>query len=64
MFAGLSNVSCKGDETSIKDCSLGESSKNVTCPRNSTVTIHCAGKSGNSFSGLYLSWLIQSADEL
>ncbi|PFX16283.1 Neurotrypsin [Stylophora pistillata] len=43
MFAGLSNVTCKGDETSIKNCSLGESSNNATCPSNSTVTVKCAG---------------------
>lgn len=42
-FTGLYNVSCQGDEKSIKDCALGAWSSNTTCSSNNSVTLNCSG---------------------
>ncbi|XP_020605209.1 uncharacterized protein LOC110044027 isoform X4 [Orbicella faveolata] len=42
-FTGLYNVSCQGDEKSIKDCALGAWSNNAMCPNNNAITLNCSG---------------------
>lgn len=53
-FTGLYNVSCQGDEKSIKDCATGAWSSSTMCPSNNTITLNCSGEREN----VTFSWFI------
>jgi len=42
-FTGLFNVSCSGNETSIKYCPSGTWSNGTSCPSNYSATLNCMG---------------------
>lgn len=48
-FTGLFNVSCSGNETSIKYCPSGTWSNGTSCPSNYSATLNCMGKNSYFF---------------
>ena len=42
-FTGAYNVSCQGNETSIKNCKIGAWSNSSTCASNHSAMVSCSG---------------------